>query len=528
MKKIFFLFFTLFTFNLFAKEIPVTSKIEQVTVFRSGAQIKRTATVSLSYGVNEVVFTDLPSGFNESSIVVKVDAKLDINTVSTRTNFSKTIQNSPEYQTLKQQSETLQAKKENENVILDTWKEEESLIVSNKKVGGENAGLSQEQLAKIADLYRVRLLEVKQKILETKRKITELDKQLAKVTAQMNELSTNETVQKSGEIVVLLNAPMAMSGSFEIVYIDPRAEWQTGFDLKLESLQKPLTLINKGKVSQSTGEDWNDVSLVLSTGNPNMNLQFPMMTPWFLYYMEYYANQQYQNNDMVKQKAYSNARPMDMGQVRAEAASAKENITFTEYTLASKMTILANHKVHEIKLKNNDIDAQYEYLAIPKLDKSVFLRANIADWEQYNLSSGEMKMYFEGTYIGTSYLDINNASDTLSLSLGADIAIVCKREKIKDEKKTSFFSTKKIQYSGYEITLKNNKSQAIEVVLKDQIPLLTDSQMEITAEELSGGKHDKETGIIEWRIKLQPGEQVKKRLVFSVKIPKDKRVSLGR
>ena len=59
-----------------------------------------------------------------------------------------------------------------------------------------------------------------------------------------------------------------------------------------------------------------------------------------------------------------------------------------------------------------------------------------------------------------------------------------------------------------------------------QIPLASDSQMEIEAEDLSGGKLNKETGIVEWKISLKPGEQIKKRIIYNVKIPKDKKISL--
>ena len=80
--------------------------------------------------------------------------------------------------------------------------------------------------------------------------------------------------------------------------------------------------------------------------------------------------------------------------------------------------------------------------------------------------------------------------------------------------------------SGYEITIKNNKPGPVEMTIYDQIPLTSDSQMEIEAEDLSGGKLNKETGIVEWKISLKPGEQIKKRIIYNVKIPKDKKISL--
>ena len=67
---------------------------------------------------------------------------------------------------------------------------------------------------------------------------------------------------------------------------------------------------------------------------------------------------------------------------------------------------------------------------------------------------------------------------------------------------------------------------AIDLVINDQVPISTDEGMEIEIDELSGGKLEKESGKIEWKVKLKPGEQIKKKIAYTVKIPKDKKVNL--
>ena len=53
---------------------------------------------------------------------------------------------------------------------------------------------------------------------------------------------------------------------------------------------------------------------------------------------------------------------------------------------------------------------------------------------------------------------------------------------------------KQIQ-KGWELSLKNNKTAAIEVTLIDQVPLSTVDEMEVEVDELSGGSLNKETGL---------------------------------
>ena len=79
---------------------------------------------------------------------------------------------------------------------------------------------------------------------------------------------------------------------------------------------------------------------------------------------------------------------------------------------------------------------------------------------------------------------------------------------------------------GYEISLKNNKSQTVTLQLKDQIPVSVNSNITVTTGELSGGTLDPLTGIVTWEITLAPGGQQKLSLRYEVKYPKLERIIL--
>src|SRR5262245_33996036 len=72
-----------------AEEIPATSRVDAVTVFLSGAEVTRTARLSLPKGEHVIVFSDLPVEAVPGSIRVdgKATAKLDIQSVDTRHRF---------------------------------------------------------------------------------------------------------------------------------------------------------------------------------------------------------------------------------------------------------------------------------------------------------------------------------------------------------------------------------------------------------------------------------------------------------
>lgn len=203
-----------------------------------------------------------------------------------------------------------------------------------------------------------------------------------------------------------------------------------------------------------------------------------------------------------------------------------ENQTTVEIEVGEPYSIKTNGERTLVDLKTYDIPANYQYTAIPKLDKDAFLIAEITDWSQYSLLEGESNLYFEEGFVGRSILNAAALQDTLQISMGRDRSIVMQREKVDQFSKKRTIGSSITESRGYEITLKNNKSQAITLLVKDQIPVSVNSNISVSPGELSGGKLDPQTGIITWEIRLSPGTQQKVSFQFEVKYPKGERIIL--
>ncbi|MBC7643234.1 MAG: DUF4139 domain-containing protein, partial [Flavobacterium sp.] len=184
--------------------------------------------------------------------------------------------------------------------------------------------------------------------------------------------------------------------------------------------------------------------------------------------------------------------------------------------------ILSNGKAHSVALKEIKLPASYKYYAAPRIEKEAFLMAEINDYSKYNLLQGEANIIFEGMYVGKTNINPNQVADTLSLSMGRDKKISIKREKVVDKSGTKFLSTKKEQTFTFDITIRNNKKETIEMLLKDQYPLSTDKEIEIELLQNDNAKINTETGILTWTLSLKPQETKKIRISYKVKYPKDK------
>ena len=203
-----------------------------------------------------------------------------------------------------------------------------------------------------------------------------------------------------------------------------------------------------------------------------------------------------------------------------------ENQTTVEIEVAEPYSIKSNGEKTLVDLKAFEIPANYRYSVIPKLDKDAFLIAEISDWNQYSLLEGESNLYFEDGFVGRSILNAAGLQDTLLISMGRDRSIVVQREKMEEFSKKRTIGSNITETRGYEITLRNNKSQPVTMKVEDQIPVSINSTITVEAIELSAGKLNPQTGKVTWEITLKPGSQQKLSIQYEVKYPKNERVIL--
>lgn len=206
--------------------------------------------------------------------------------------------------------------------------------------------------------------------------------------------------------------------------------------------------------------------------------------------------------------------------------SFQENQTTVEIAVDQPYSIRSKGEKTMVELKSYDIPAQFQYKTIPKLDKDAFLIAQLQDWAQYNFLEGESNLYFEDGFVGRSILNTAALEDTLSISMGRDRSILIKREKISEFSQKRTIGSNITESRGYAITVRNNKSQPISILVQDQIPVSVNADISVESTELSRGKLDPTTGIVSWELQLPPGQQEVLNLRYEVKYPKREKVIL--
>lgn len=187
-----------------------------------------------------------------------------------------------------------------------------------------------------------------------------------------------------------------------------------------------------------------------------------------------------------------------------------------EYAIQSKFTIPSDGIDHRVHISDYELPANYEYHAAPKIDPSVYLAAQVSGWEKLNLLNGESNLYFDGTYIGKTYIDVNSTKDTLSFSLGKDNKIQIERKRIQEKSTNRTIGSRQKFEVTWEIKVKNNGGAAIPILIKDQFPISIDNDIKVKLGNHLDGKLDEKTGIITWNFLLTPAQS--KTLLFDYSV----------
>ncbi len=511
----------------------VNSNVKEVTVFLNGAQVMRSANIEFQKGNTIFRFVNLPESIDAQSIQVKGKGSFTILSVVHQINYLAGQKKSREIILLEDSLRFYEEKLAYNNNMLQVFRTEEELLLANKSIGSEEKGLVVSELKMAADFFRIRLTEIKKEQYNINRENKILGERIEKLRNQLNIINASLN-RPTSEVLISIEAPNDGTGNIQLTYIVSKAGWIPVYDIRAVDVNSPVTLVYNAKVFQNTGENWENVRLKLSTADPRQRGDKPVLTSWYLdFYVSSGGFGYMQNVPQLSRakKAESFAldyKTNDEEQLQSETAADYTEIvqhqTNLEFSIKVPYDIPSDNKQYTINIQEYKLPASYQYYCAPKLDRDAFLIARVTGWENYNLLPGEINLFFEDTYIGKSYLNLRQTTDTLDLSLGRDKNIIITRSKLTDYTADKMLVNTRQKTRGWEITLRNNKKQQVRLVLEDQFPVSMNKDIQVEPIEYSGGSYNKETGKIIWQFTLNPSEDKKIRIAFSVKYPKDKEV----
>ena len=286
MKTLFLILFFTLSFNLVAQVIPeieTKSKISEVTVYISGAQIRRTADLDLNAGKFIVKFVNLSPYIDAKSINVKSTGDFTILSVNHFQNFLKQQTKTKTLEDLMLKQKDLEKKINLEKTYIEILNEELNFMKRFSAVDANNVAINVTSLKESVNYFTDKVTTNKLKQVERTDNIEILSKELVNINNQL-KIEAEKSDTPTGEIIVSIDAKKSIHATFDISYIVKNAGWFPSYDVRVKTIEEPVSLIYRANIHQNTYEDWNNIKLKLSSADPNEETTYQEIKPYLLNY----------------------------------------------------------------------------------------------------------------------------------------------------------------------------------------------------------------------------------------------------
>ena len=563
MKNTIFLLAMLLASNsLFADDKKIKkASLTEATVYTNGVQLRSLTSYTAIKGVNEIIIEGISANIDPKTIQVSATGKVIILDSKYSLYYPK-----PSVE-----ETTEEVKKIRYDIVLlqdsilflsyDLTEIQDEINVYNeaKKIL-KNNGVMRSQgkvndsimlLKEALELYTFKMNQINKKLVSLRKIQNKTQKEDGRMKDRLNKLKNhlgsvgkqNTNNNPIPRITVTLSADATTSGKISFSYLASGAGWSPLYDIRSESSEGKIFLNYKAQVYQNTGLDWKKVKLKISTNNPYANKTKPELNPWYLSYVQYRRDYNkakkaesnksiYNLNSEPTEAAYNKGFYMDEISEDVPAMGADQftkvvqQLISAEFDIDLPYTIASNGLKHMVLVQNSELQTNFKYYSVPKIDQSVYLVAQMIKVDELQLIPSKANIFFDGSYIGETYIDPTNMNDTLHLSLGKDPNIQIKRRLLSSKCKEKVIGDKIEKTLAYTIEVKNLKSSTIELVIQDQIPITTNTDIEIDKINIGKAKRKERTGLIEWDIKLKPKESKTFDFEFRIKYDKSQRINI--
>lgn len=552
------------TFAQKMSEQTIKSEVKKVKLFLTAGEMTHEIPIKFVKGRNKLIFSGISAFADPASIQFTASGDYRIVSVSTEIDFLAAEQFNPRIKVLKDSLEQLKERHQANIDLIGAYNAELNIMSANRDLGKGVHALTVAQIKEAGEYYRTRTLEINKQLSKINKEQDKLNDQIADTRFQLTELNYHEN-QRSNQVIILVDCNDNYAADGILKYLVSDCGWAASYDLSANDLNQPISLRYKAQVYNNTGNDWKDVQLTLSTGDPRLSAAHPELSAW---YLDYY-NQSTQKNtlyapkrsqddyrekaeneiNMANQRAYDNymldkeeevnqryaRNSMEWSAISSGKNPVSSKVQFrqievseltAEFPIQHAFSCPSDSRPYTVEIKEMSIPATFTHVSVPKLDQGAFLIANIVGWQDLDLIPGPTNVYFGGNYVGVSEIDTRNVSDTLALSFGRDTKIqVARKLKLELTTQRVSGSSRKDSYA-YDIVIRNNRNAPVRINVYDQIPVSRNSDIIVTTDEISGGVKDDITGEVKWEITIAPGETYNMQIAYTVKYPKNAKVQM--
>ncbi|MFA5955773.1 mucoidy inhibitor MuiA family protein [Hyphomicrobium sp.] len=547
-----------FSVNALAAQVPAVSTVDAVTVFLSGAEVTRIAKAHLDKGEHTIIVSDVSASAVPGSIRVegRATGKLDIGSVDTARKLLQQAESESADAQRKMLEDKIQALKDQKTTIdaqAQAAKTQKKLIgnlaqLPMRRASASEPGTSLDDWTKVLALIAQGTTDASKLALDAEQKTRQIDRQIADVNALLSSLAPTRTEQTELRIHVIAQSPLDVDLS--IHYQVPDARWVPLYDARLSTGSKTepprLSLDRRAEITQLSGEDWNGVTMELSTARPSDGSSAPDLETQLVDFepeAKPVATMSPPPSPaptlMAKRSAaaeldaapalggQANA-PMEAAETVAQIKSAPFDATFA---VQGRVTIAATGEPKRVLLSTEDSEPVLGCRAAPKVDANAYLYANIKVTKGLPMLPGTVYLFRDGTFVGAGDLPLLRPGEDHDIGFGVDDQVKVKHSVLEDKRgETGLISTSHVDSRNFQVNVKNLHERAIDVTILDRVPISQndDIKVEVTGRASPTTQNvDGKRGVIAFTARLEPDEEKILEYGYRVSWPAAKSIVYG-
>ncbi len=533
---------SVFALPAWAADLDASSAIDTVTVYPDGATVTRVIAVDLASGDSTLVARDFPLSLDPSSLRVEGEAgaKLTIGTIDARPPRTAPPVNLPE---LDKRIESLRDQRADLQGAIDAATARRKF--AQHFAEASPAGLGDKGEARPISEWRAAFAAVAEEVAtadtairEATRKQRELDRQLAQLEAERSAKPPNRM-----EVRIDVASAAATKATLRVTYAVRNARWVPLYDARLDTGgkdRKPqLELVRRAEVTQSTGEDWSNVTLGVSTVRIGRGGSAPELTTLVAQYPQV-------PKPMALGTASDLARPAPMTRQAQSPAMAKvaeavereradEQQAVAEvgdfqatFRIPGRVSLGAAEGAKSLRIASINVPADLSVRAAPVMDPTAFLEASFRPTDDATLLPGKVAIYRDGVFVGRGRISASAKDETVRLGFGADDKVRIERAVLKRNEGSAglLVTTSKTDERSFKTTIRNGHDFPIRVAIEDQLPVSENEDIVVemlpaTTPPTASNIRDRR-GVLEWSFDAKPGEVRDINFAWRVRWPKDK------
>ncbi|PSO33204.1 mucoidy inhibitor MuiA family protein [Bradyrhizobium sp. MOS002] len=535
---------TAFASPSWAAELDATSAIDTVTVYPDGATVTRVIAVDLPSGDSTLITKDFPLGLDTSSIRVEGEggAKLTIGTIDARTPRAAPV-NLPE---LDKRIEALNDQRADLQGAIDSANARRKF--AEHFAEASPAGIGDKGEARPIAEWRTAFATVGEEIASADTAVRDATRKMREIDRQIAQFEVERKAKPPSKLEVRMDiaAPAATKATLRVTYNVRNARWLPLYDARLDTGAKDrkpqLELVRRAEVTQSTGEDWSNVTLGVSTARIGRGGSAPELNSLVAQYPQVPRPRALGS---VSDSAMPAAAPMQQRKMEMSTAKAADDIREraeeqqavaeigdfqATYKIPGRVSLGAAEGAKSLRIASMTVPADLMVRAAPVMDPTAFLEASFKQTDDTSLLPGKVAIYRDGTFVGRGKLSASVKDDIVRLGFGADDKVRIERAVLKRNEGSAglLVTTSKTDERAFKTTIRNGHDFPIKVAIEDQLPVSENEDILVemlpaTTPPTASNIRDRR-GILEWSFDAKPGEVKDINFAWRIRWPKDKSV----